>query len=119
MVGVQGRSEWGALELKTLYFPDFVTIVLVFTTGPNGKNSLRRPKFPRSCNALRRRRSVGIHCSSSFTLRSQKRHSLASVCVNYTYNKLPDERIKSPPPFTFESFRVPTPPWILDFLDFL
>ena len=27
-------------------------------TGPNGKNSLRRPKLPRSCSALRRRRRI-------------------------------------------------------------
>lgn len=66
MVGVQGRSQWRALDLKALDSPDFAT-------------------------------SVRFHCSSSFTLRSQKRHSLASIRVNYTYNKLPAERIKSPP----------------------
>jgi hypothetical protein len=51
-----------------------------------------RAGLPRFCYY-----NVGFHCSSSFTLRSQKRHSLASICVNHIYNKLPVERIKSPP----------------------
>jgi hypothetical protein len=77
-----------------------------------GRSGTKGAVLPRFCY-----HSVGIHCSSTFTIRSQKRHSLASVYVNYAYNKLPVERMKSP--LTLENFRVPIPPCILDFLDLL
>jgi hypothetical protein len=41
MVGVQGRTLWGSLELKALDFPDFVTIVLVFTVPHPSHSDLK------------------------------------------------------------------------------
>ena len=42
----------GSINLRV-----FRSLKKKLATGPNGKNSLRRPKLPRSCSALRRRRT--------------------------------------------------------------
>jgi len=42
MVGVQGSSQWRALELKALDFPDFVTMVLVFAVRHPSHSDLKK-----------------------------------------------------------------------------